>query len=112
MGGGVSPPDALGLLARLQAVLQRSLHLSSAGNGGVQQQAGSSGGAQVQGVFPSLGEQEDSGSPGTLWRSCRHLGGGKKGNRDALGKHKFAPDQLFIKCKEALFSFIETSVLL
>lgn len=68
----------LGLLARLQAALQRSLHLSSAGDGGIQQQAGSSGGAQVQGVFPSLGQQEDSGSPGTLWRCCRRLGEKKK----------------------------------
>lgn len=57
---------AFGLLARLQSELQRSLHLGSACNGDVQQQAGSSGGAQVQGVFSSLGKQEDSGSPATL----------------------------------------------
>lgn len=87
----LSSAHAFGLLARLQPVLQRSLHLGSACDAGVQQQAGSSGGAQVQGVFPSLGEQEDSGRPGTLWRCCRHLG-----------------DK---KCKEALFQMFETSVL-
>lgn len=74
----VPSPHAFGILARLQSALQCSLHLGSACNGDVQHQTGSSGGAQVQGVFSSLSEQEDSGSPGTLWRSCRHLGERKK----------------------------------
>lgn len=66
---------ALGLLAGLQAVLQRSLHLGSAGNAGVPLPAGSSRGAEAEGVVPSLGEQEDPRCPGT---SCRHSGKKRK----------------------------------
>lgn len=66
------------LLAGLQAALQRSLHLGSAGNGGVQLQARRSCAAQAEGVISSLGEQEDSCCPGTLGTGCRHLGKNRK----------------------------------
>lgn len=75
---------ALGLLARLQPVLQRPLHLGSAGNGGVQLPAGRPRGAEPEGVFSSLGEQEDSRGPGTLGTSCRHLGEERKGLNTGL----------------------------
>ena len=73
-GRCVLSPHAFGLLARLQSVLQRSLHLGSTCNGDVEQQAGSLGSTPVQGVFSTLSEQEDSGSPRTWGESCRHLG--------------------------------------
>lgn len=71
---GGSPPHALSLLARLQPVLQRSLHLRQVRYGDVQGLAGGRGGGEVVGVFPSIGDQKDSGD----WGVLRHCGHGVK----------------------------------
>lgn len=64
-------PHALSLLARLQPVAQRSLHLRQVRYGDVQRLAGGRGGGEVVGVFPSIDDQKDSGDCGVL-RRCGH----------------------------------------
>lgn len=66
-----SSPHALSLLARLQPVPQRSLHLRQVRYGDVQRPAGGRGGGEVVGVFPPIDEQKDSGDRGAL-RRCGH----------------------------------------